>query len=180
MASPSEPPECYLTKLAPEIRNLIYEYSLCNSESIEITRDNWMQPALLRTCKTIRREATGIYYCKNTFEFECENFDSSIPLNFWRYTSKFYDQSKLRANISCRDCEAWPNFLNWLKAYFEDRLPFHLTYNVEVNDREFNTAAKAFDIVYDLRNAGNDWNAIEKVLESYKVLTADVLMWDGN
>ncbi|KAF7190633.1 hypothetical protein HII31_07792 [Pseudocercospora fuligena] len=180
MASTSEPAECRLLDLAPELRNRIYEYVLCDDDCIEITKDNWMQPALLQTCKTIRNEGMGIYYCENRFDIRAVNFDCSIMLHFLRHTRNFYDRMKVEIDVSRLNSEAWPNLLGWLKADFEGRLPIYPQYDAEEDAEQFNTAAKAFDIVHDLQAAGNTWITIEKVLESYKILTADVMEWDSD
>lgn len=139
-----------------------------------------MQPALLQTCKTIRSEAMSIYYCENGFEFIAVNFDCSIMLHFLRHTGEFYNSLNLEMDVSRLNSEAWPKFLGWLKAHFEGRLPLYPKYEAAEDAEQFNTAARAFDIVHDLQAAGNTWITIEKVLESYKMLTANVMEWDSD
>lgn len=63
-----------LLTIPPEIRNLIYEYALCDSPKVKVNKPckglsttRQPEPAILRTCTQIRNEATSIYYGQTTF-----------------------------------------------------------------------------------------------------------------
>ncbi|KAK5136595.1 hypothetical protein LTR08_002609 [Meristemomyces frigidus] len=57
---------CLLFKLPPEIRNNIYTLVLVSSRE-ELIIEHTSSPALLRTCRQIREEASSVYYGRNTF-----------------------------------------------------------------------------------------------------------------
>lgn len=58
-----------LLTLPGELRNRIYRFALCQNHSIWITRLTWPthQPALLKTNRQIRTEATRLFYHENVF-----------------------------------------------------------------------------------------------------------------
>lgn len=86
---------CHLFKLPPELRNRVYEYAVAvdpehtptdlgTEYGIKITTKHGIpEPALLSSCKTIRREAIGIYYTIHNMDMIIENFDST-PLLLWK------------------------------------------------------------------------------------------------
>ncbi len=63
--------DCHLFSIAPELRNLIYEYALISEEAIDVdslSKSNHCCPtALLETCRAIRQEASPNSYELNTF-----------------------------------------------------------------------------------------------------------------
>ena len=63
--------DCHLFSIAPELRNLIYEYALISEEAIDVDcfyKSSHCRPtALLETCQAIRQEASPIFYELNTF-----------------------------------------------------------------------------------------------------------------
>lgn len=64
------PAQSPLLALAPELRNRIYHHALAESRELYIITedgDAQAQPALLRTCRQIRREALRMYYNENCF-----------------------------------------------------------------------------------------------------------------
>lgn len=61
-----------LLNLPPELRNRIYQAVLTENGPVFLRkhgygRANWRPPALLATCRTIRREASSFYYNTNVF-----------------------------------------------------------------------------------------------------------------
>lgn len=54
--------DCHLFSIAPELRNLIYEYALISEEAIDVdcfSNSSHCRPtALLETCQAIRQEAS--------------------------------------------------------------------------------------------------------------------------
>ncbi|KAI7308404.1 hypothetical protein KC315_g13355 [Hortaea werneckii] len=80
-----------LMKLSPELRNRIYREVLVSGAIVRMTdtygNGEWSPPALLHTCRRIRREASGIYYSMNAFLFCSADFtlldeekDFEIPM----------------------------------------------------------------------------------------------------
>ena len=59
-----------LMKLPAELRNQIYRYAIVQNESINVTRvDTPKEPALLATCKLIRKETLTMFYHENKFHY---------------------------------------------------------------------------------------------------------------
>ncbi|KAK6391613.1 hypothetical protein LTR65_004448 [Meristemomyces frigidus] len=54
---------CLLLELPPELRNRIFE-SVLVSQDEELILENQPSPALLRTCRQIRDEASSLYYAQ--------------------------------------------------------------------------------------------------------------------
>ncbi|KAI7282140.1 hypothetical protein KC345_g3695 [Hortaea werneckii] len=80
-----------LMRLSPEMRNRIYREVLVSGPIVRMTdtygNGEWSPPALLHTCRRIRREASGIYYSMNSFLFCSADFtlldeekDFEIPM----------------------------------------------------------------------------------------------------
>lgn len=59
----SDTTSCRFLSLPPELRNSIYRYAITGPRTIEIDKTRWSthQPPLLKTCKTIRNEALGLF-----------------------------------------------------------------------------------------------------------------------
>lgn len=59
-----------LANLPPELRNLIYEFTLISNTCIVLSENGvrlWRPPTLLFSCSQIREEASSIYYSRNYF-----------------------------------------------------------------------------------------------------------------
>jgi hypothetical protein len=69
-------------RLPPEVRNRIYKYALRLEIGIcEVNETTgFPQPALLFTCKDIRREAIAILYSVNTIRPVIESYSPSMPI----------------------------------------------------------------------------------------------------
>lgn len=64
MPRPTPMDTSLFNNLPAEIRNIIYAYSLFSPDGVTINSE----PALLRTCKQIRSEATLMYWAINNFK----------------------------------------------------------------------------------------------------------------
>jgi hypothetical protein len=71
-----------LLRLPPEIRNIIYKCALYLDDGIcEVDVATGIpEPALLLTCKEIRREAIGIFYSTNDVRLVIDSYSPSIPI----------------------------------------------------------------------------------------------------
>ncbi|KAK4575259.1 hypothetical protein LTR86_001111 [Recurvomyces mirabilis] len=67
----------HLLKLPPEIRNYIYHLTLVQAEDIPVTSTGYERPAILSTCRTIRKEAFKLYYSGNRFACQPPSYDIS-------------------------------------------------------------------------------------------------------
>ncbi|KAK5121497.1 hypothetical protein LTR85_005330 [Meristemomyces frigidus] len=74
---------CPFLELPPELRTRIYELVLVSPDERLIMKDE-PSPALLRTCRQIRTDASSLYYAQNTFlitnaESLCIAWLTSLP-----------------------------------------------------------------------------------------------------
>jgi hypothetical protein len=94
-ATPDADTYCALLELPAEMRNKIYRYALINENCTTLTDSNCNQPALLRTCRQIRTEASILFYSQNKFQL-----DVSQPLHarglphvqYWLWTMPDRDE----------------------------------------------------------------------------------------
>lgn len=90
---------CRLFTLPSELRNQIYEYVVRGEPAllyqvmefrvyadpkIVVGADGIPEPPLLETCKTVRKEAIGIFYNINTIRIQITSFDST-PALLWKH-----------------------------------------------------------------------------------------------
>lgn len=113
-------------RLPPEVRNLIYEHALRLDDGIcELNEEeNFPEPALLFTCKTIRTEAIGIFYSVNSFKATMTSYSPAMPI-FLEQKDDILDK-KYRCsiqNLAIRDLgpPRWANLLSWVKYVHENR-----------------------------------------------------------
>lgn len=111
--------KCPLFKLPPELRNRIYHYAVVAMPEerlirdfgqrlgfIRITRDDGIpENALLMTCKTIRKEAIGIFYTNHQIVPVIESLD---PSSMILWSSKRISLSK-QYGLELRELDS----LNW-------------------------------------------------------------------
>lgn len=67
-----------LTQLPAEVRNRIYELALITAKAVVISKHErsapWQAPALLQSCRQIRKEGSWIYYSANIFTMNMDHF----------------------------------------------------------------------------------------------------------
>ena len=73
-----------LFALPGEIRSMIYKMVLELDSNVVITSQPFPEPAILRTCKAIRREASSIFYYGNKFEIDCPNWECSTYRKYYK------------------------------------------------------------------------------------------------
>lgn len=99
-----------LTRLPPELRNLIYEMVLLRSTPIRIRtwRRDFVgrQAPLLKTCRQIRNEALPIFYQSNTFRFISDGRAAQMcRLSFHVIDAHISKMQQIE--IGCRNCESY-------------------------------------------------------------------------
>lgn len=155
-----------LLTLPPELRNSIYRYVLVPRGSFMITKDNYMQPPLLRTCRQLRQEASGIYYEENYFKIDCRDFDFTADLGFALHARVAIARGQTVAGrlLVSRTNASWQGLLRYLKAINEGR-GIRLRFNPK-DDALLNAICGASDMAYCLRDV--EWTKVRKALEIYK------------
>lgn len=72
-------------RLPGELRNMVYKHALVTDGKVNITREHGIpEPALLSTCKKIRKEAIGIFYHDNTFQLTARSHHPAVNLMWTR------------------------------------------------------------------------------------------------
>lgn len=91
-----------LSKLPPELRNIIYEHIVVNNDKIKV-RDFYAgkrtsvakPPSILHACRQIRGEASPLYYGLNTFDMQSYEGNDKM-LCRWLAGLEAQDRSHLR------------------------------------------------------------------------------------
>ena len=105
---------CALLELPAEMRNRIYQYALIDSDCVTLTHENCTQPALLRTCRQTRTEASGIFYSANKFQLEaCSPLRTrGLPqVQHWLWTIPGREEFDVK--VKC--IVEWEPFMCWLQ-----------------------------------------------------------------
>nr|POE72764.1 dna replication licensing factor mcm5 [Quercus suber] len=77
---------CRLLALPAELRTMIWSFTLLSDGSVKIrTSYDFVLPALLRVCRSIRGEATKLYYHINAFEFAIHPWAVDLPKLWLRH-----------------------------------------------------------------------------------------------
>lgn len=167
---PVDNTRCRLLELCPELRNRVYDYVLApKGKYVTIAKTNPAQPPFLRTCRTIRSEASGMYYMTRRFHISIKDFDSSLLGIFHRQVGKPY-RKKVQIQMSLTGKSTnWGNLLVWLKAYHEGKMMAYTCKN-KCGGIECCKASMAFDVV---RRLGGilEWEELVKMLEVFKMAT---------
>jgi hypothetical protein len=151
-----------LLKLPPELREHIYHFALAEVDIIAVNSVTSTAPALLLTCRKIRRESEPIFYASNEFRVSSVNWAVPCPAAHWIHNKVPAENLKLYFTTTN---PVWTNLLDWLQKYHArqvDTRPFGQA--SKVSDTEI--LAKAFDIVDIMRAV--EWKVVSEVLETFK------------
>ncbi|GIZ48442.1 hypothetical protein CKM354_001150200 [Cercospora kikuchii] len=163
--------KCFFFKLSAELRNEIYELALVKSGTAKITKENFAQPGLLRTCCRIRAEAIKIYYMQNTFSIRIDRLDASLLHSFYmQHPDTLWLQQNggrgMHVESGWNTTDAcWPHFLQWVKWYYDGEI-LAIVCPKECTVGLCCTLNSAFCLVDEMRK--HDWQQIVSVLEIFK------------
>lgn len=186
------PPKASLLGIPGEIRNRIYREVLLEEYTIQIgfmsfsfgyggrrhreTRDKGtsLEPGLLRSCMTIRREARPIFFNENRFHIELYQAKMDPPLAHWFWQHVPRSQRK----VTHEEQTSWECFKPWLKAHWAGQLAEHVQEDFaeliwEVTDNR--VVWNMFKVVEELQDLR--WEKVEKVLDLY---AESVIIHDPN
>ncbi|KAK4575303.1 hypothetical protein LTR86_001156 [Recurvomyces mirabilis] len=163
-----------LFRLLPgELRNQIYRYALLEPEHIKITKHSRvLQPGILQTSKSCRKEAGDIYYQENVFAFGISHFDAALYIG-WCKSSPQRRWCKTNAFVS--RSQNWANLLIWLEAYWNKECGGI----VGSEEGKFNADAKAathlFSMTKKMREHGLlTWEDAQGLLEDAHNALAEI------
>lgn len=145
-------------RLPPEVRNLIYEHALRLDGGIcELNEDeDFPEPALLSTCKTIRTEAIGIFYSVNSFKATMTSYSPDMPIFLEKKNDLLVEKYQCGIqDLAIRDLgpPRWANLLSWVKHVYESlptesnqpTLPTHIATRSLLNDMRTANLAQEMD-----------------------------------
>jgi hypothetical protein len=152
----------HLFRIAPELRNRIYHYCLSTEKIIIVDANGFKEPALLRTCRQIRKEALKIFE-SNAFCIPMIALAYPAPKSHWVHNTGIRKYGVVFTKSTGRDI--WENLLDWLKRYHEGsshrwNCPDHLGVQ--------SIFEHAFDIVNVMKYGEEDWGIVQDVLEIWR------------
>lgn len=119
-----------LWRLPPEMRNLIYEFALYQGDehgNCPVRKSVGIpEPALLLTCKAVRKEAIGVFYSENRFLAVIRSFDPATLLLLRRKNEILWSRYGCQIHLQVRQfidgSRRWRNLLSWLKDHHSTRV----------------------------------------------------------
>lgn len=144
------------------MRNTIYRLALLKRYGILIGHWNREQPALMRTCRQLRNEASGIFYEENKVTIEIRDLDFTVPDLHWANRSL----RPLLPRITLSGVMVWANLMKWLERFYNQRV---LGLGLDGSTVRVKIVARACAIVKELRSV--PWASVQEVLEHFCVAT---------
>ncbi|KAK3680221.1 hypothetical protein LTR78_000599 [Recurvomyces mirabilis] len=167
---PRQRKSCHLFKLPAELRNIIYRHVLVSGEEIKLKPKGPGEPALLRVCRGVRKEARSIYYTENKFRLSITAFNGVAFTHFarqYRIYRHLRPQGNSNITFLIDNDPHWENLVAWVKDYF---LWAGLRPDLEVktrpSDHIVNAAFNLADAVPHWGYYG--WATVEKSLEAFR------------
>ena len=122
-ATPRPSSSSRFLSLPGELRNRIYRFALTGPRTIEIDKTRWSthQPALLKTCKTIRAEALRLFYIENKISTNIHDWDPIVKYRF----QQLMTSHNIRPQQLHHYFTGVPNYQNlyqWLQAVHQGRI----------------------------------------------------------
>ncbi|KAK5681908.1 hypothetical protein LTS10_006442 [Elasticomyces elasticus] len=170
---PQQRKSCHFLKIPGEIRNQIYEYAVV-APRVVLKANGPGEPAILRVCNRIRKEASSIYYTANNFELRLVDFNGAAFTPFYhQYRRYVYCHPRGAAHTNIKfNIGGSPNFGNliaWIKDHYtcQSNLQPVLDDPVSRNDYIVDAAfriAESFDALPNWV----PWASVEKALRAYQ------------
>jgi hypothetical protein len=133
-----------------------------------ITSTPILEPALLKTCSTIRQEAIAIYYLENRFDIDCSNWRHSAYQEFYKIYPRHVTASEQARvdNVFWINTRSWTckaNLLEFLKEFHDGRLKRGFKYSDPAGKNEM--IGGAFEVVKTMH--GHSWSTVDRLLNVY-------------
>lgn len=159
--------DCRIMTLPAELRNEMYRLCLVEGRiRMPTIGRSTAPPALLQTCRLIRKESATIYFKENNFNFRIHSLDMTRTEE-WVALSDLHANAKV--SLGFRGQPKWENLLVWLEHFWEDRW---LGFSDPNNDEQEisnggSVVHHVFTIVEELKEAPEmTWEKVRTVLES--------------
>ncbi|KAK3628220.1 hypothetical protein LTR56_018734 [Elasticomyces elasticus] len=157
-----------LLTLPPEMRNLIYRDVLVEGD-IYYTHKIDTEPAILRTCRQARSEASRIYYEENRFVFWINNNDVSQLIK-WCMSSSSRHRSRMASSVDFS--RNWDNLLVWARAVFRGECGALVLEREDGSNQGLFASFHVLDVAMQLRRGGVGWEVAEGVLKQMRMAMA--------
>lgn len=154
---------------------MIYHYALVENTPLYITPETAPEePALLRTCRAVRREARRIFYSQNNFQVKTQQRNIEPALKFSKQHRLpeadiefcpyriFLDGGDSYGQSKCQ------NEMRYIEAWYSGEILFNPTQQVCENSPEGGNFAshRLWDIARLLNDREIPWEVAQKVLNS--------------
>lgn len=152
-----------------EIRNHIYQLSLLEPGRVDVTlKRHHLKPGLLRCCRTIREEATSIFY-ENTFFIRIERLQVVNFAPRWLCSDNRIPREQIRLNFVGRP--SWSNLKSWARGFHAGEV-----FEIPARWRDSSTkwqriVSKMFSLVRTFEDA--TWAELNEALELFKAVVED-------
>ena len=163
--------------LSPELRNLIYQHTLLEYDSVEIS-SSFVIPGLLSVNRQIRSEALEVFYIGNSFRVLAPSCDGTLMLKWILHTSAIVltlpppSSSKQKRSVTVTfDASGnphWDKLEAWLLWRWQYGVPFE---HLDVQGKE-SFGSRVVCTAHNLLNRflGQPWSVFEDVLMDYKAI----------
>ena len=151
------------------MRNQIYSLALVQSGPLTITAKGPGEPALLRVCNGIRKEASSVYYTANDFELLMDEYNGAALTPFYgQYRRHEFNRSLEKSEngnvvMMLRGPPNFKNLVAWIKDY-------HLWTNrlAPVLDNPYGASDYIVKAAFDIEKAmiRCTWSEVEKALQA--------------
>ncbi|KAI5367235.1 hypothetical protein Slin15195_G023630 [Septoria linicola] len=169
--------DCPLLLLPAELRNRIYRFVLVVDGSVPATERDWEDaieitqvlriPALLSTCKQIRKEAAGIWLFENCLSICIDNCDSTLLSRFCALRLSLLPAHK-GSNVNIYELSGgldWPNLMRWCRKIHARELG-HLNLMPSESPNAWDVVVTA--TIITVMSRGRYWTRCEAALASYR------------
>lgn len=165
-----------LYKLSPELRNRIYSYALApDGKSWAVTIENGMpEPALLFTCKHVRKEAIGIFYNENEFVLTMRDYHPAVQILWNRKTDALppnIDLSKKVYWVEEHGVKHWNNLKKSLRVIHSQNItikgPGHFDADPTTAAREQGNFLFALEKMTSMMMS-RPWEEVETVVDNLR------------
>lgn len=164
---------CPLFKQLPgEIRNTIYAHALGQGDNIHVTKQAGIpEPALLSTCKAIRKEAIGMFYCQNKIYVKIQPFEVTAFM-LWQTKRKLlfqiYGLEVAPPTYERTGRREWANLMTWMRLHHADRMAAPSARSAQ-QKHEDHTIKCMFDFAARMAKDGHPWaNVVEGGLRGFR------------
>jgi hypothetical protein len=151
-----------LFRIPPELRNRIYHDCLFSEKIITVDENGFKEPALLHTCRQIRKEALKIFE-SNTFCLPMIALGYPAPTSHWIHNAGVREYGVVFTKSTGRDI--WDNLVDWLRGYYEGS-SHRLDCPEDIGIQSM--FEHAFDIVDIMKGGEKDWEVVQGVLEIWR------------